>query len=81
MKVKESIDLIGKKTDIIKSKSLGFFAMSSGSFVYAIKEEVSILLNLGIWIVFALSAYGVIINLQKFSLLYKQLERIENDTI
>ena len=81
MKIKENIDLIGKKIDIIKSKSLGFFAMAGGSFVYAIKEDISVVLNLGIWMVFALSVYGIIVNLQKFTSLYTQLERIENDTI
>lgn len=81
MNVKENIDLIGKKVDIVKAKSLGFFAMAGGSFVYAIIEEISTLLNIGIWMVFALSVYGIIVNLQKFTALYIQLERVENDTI
>ena len=81
MKIKENIDLIGKKIDIIKSKSLGFMAMAGGSFVYAIKVEISYVLNIGIWIVFALSVYGIIVNLKKFGNLYYDLERIENDTI
>ena len=66
MGVKEHIDLIGKKIDIVKAKSLGFFAMAGGAFVYAIREEISVALNVGIWMVFALSAYGIIINLQLY---------------
>ena len=81
MNISEQVDIIAKKSEIVKVKSLGFIAMAGGSFVYALKEDTSMILNLGIWLVFALSVYGIIVNLQKFSSLYRQLERIEDDTV
>ncbi len=79
MDIKDSIDLIGKKIDIIKAKLFGFFAASGGSFVYIVKEDLSIFVTVGSLIIFLLGSYGIIINLRKFTDLYIQLERIEND--
>jgi hypothetical protein len=42
MELKNKIAIIGKKLDIIKSKTLGFMAMAGGSWIYAIKSDVSI---------------------------------------
>jgi len=77
MEMKNRIDIIGKKLDIIKSKTLGFMAMAGGSWIYAIKSDVSVLLNFGTWIVFALSTYGIIVNFTKLGTLYKTLEGLE----
>ena len=63
MNISEQVDIIAKKSEIVKAKSLGFIAMAGGSFVYAWKEDTSMILNLGIWLVFALSVYGIIVNL------------------
>ena len=81
MNVKDKIDIITKKLDIVKSKSIGFMAISGGSWIYAIKEENIIILSFGIWIVFTMAAYGIIVNFLKMGELYKDLERIERDTV
>jgi len=81
MNAKERVDLIAKKSEIVKTKLFVFMAIAGGAFVYALKESISLVLNFGIWLVFALSVYGIIVNLQKLSNLYRQLERIEDDTV
>jgi hypothetical protein len=81
MNIRERVDIVSKKLDIVKSKSIGFMAMSGGSWVYAIKSDPSTILNFGIWFVFALGAFGTIVNFLKMGELYKDLERIENDSI
>lgn len=81
MEPKEKIDIVAKKLDIIKSKLLGFMAISGGSWVYAIKGNDIVILSFGVWFVFVLGAYGTIVNFLKMGELYKDLERIENDTV
>ena len=81
MNTKEKVDIIAKKLDIVKSKAIGFMAISGGSWVYAIKINDINILGFGIWLVFALGAFGTIVNFLKMGELYKNLERIENDTV
>jgi len=77
MEIKEKIDLISKKVDIVKSKILGFMAIAGGSWLYAIKTDSKTFLDIGIWIAFILAGYGVIVNFSKLGNLYKELEEIE----
>lgn len=81
MNIKEKIDIIAKKLDIVKSKAIGFMAIAGGSWVYAIKINDVTILSFGIWLVFALGAFGTIVNFLKMGELYKNLERIEDDTV
>ena len=81
MNIKEKVDIIAKKLDIVKSKAIGFMAISGGSWVYAIKINDVTILSFGIWLVFALGAFGTIVNFLKMGELYKNLERIEDDTV
>jgi len=81
MNVKEKVDIIAKKLDIVKSKAIGFMAIAGGSWVYAIKIYDVTMLSFGIWLVFALGAFGTIVNFLKMGELYKNLERIEDDTV
>ena len=39
MNIKEKIDIIAKKLDIVKSKAIGFMAIAGGSWVYAIEPS------------------------------------------
>jgi len=81
MNVKVKVDIIAKKLDIVKSKAIGFMAIAGSSWVYAIKAEPVTFLSFGVWFVFALGAYGLIVNFLKMGELYKSLERIENDIV
>ena len=81
MNTKEKIEIVAKKLDIVKSKAIGFMAVSGGSWVYALKANEFTLLNFGIWLVFALGAFGMIVNFLKMGDLYKNLERIEDGIV
>ena len=81
MDIKEKVDIIAKKLDIVKAKAIGFMAISGGSWVYAMKEEHNSILSFGIWFIFALGTYGTIVNFLKMGEIYKDLERIENEYI
>ena len=81
MEIKEKIDIIAKKLNIVKSKGLGFMAIAGGSWVYAIKGNDIANLSFGVWFVFVLGAYGTIVNFLKMGEIYKDLERIEDDTV
>jgi len=76
MTVKEKIDIIGKKIEIIKAKTLGFMAIAGGAFISALKD-IDTFLKLGIWVVFTFSVIGILYNFSNFSKLYKELEGIE----
>lgn len=47
MTIKERVDIISKKTDIIKAKSLGFMAIAGGTYISAFKD-VDTFLKIGI---------------------------------
>lgn len=79
--IKTKIDIIGKKIDITKSKTLMFLATGGSSWIYAMKQDISQLLIFGAWIIFAISMYGIVVNVIRFRQLYTQLERLENDNI
>ncbi len=76
MNTKDKIDIIGKKIDIIKAKTLGFMAIAGGAYISALKD-VDTLLKVEIWVVFAFSVIGILYNFSNFTKLYKELERIE----
>ena len=77
MESKQQIDIIAKKLDIIKAKGIGFMAIRGSSWVYAVKDNSSNLIAVGAWVLFALSAIGVIVNFLKLGELYKDLEGLE----
>jgi len=60
MNIKEKVDIIAKKLDIVKSKAIGFMAIFGGSWVYATKGDPNTFLSFGIWFVFALGAFGTL---------------------
>jgi len=78
---KEKIDIIGKKIDITKSKTLVFLATGGSSWIYAVKAAIPEILVFGAWVMFAMSVFGTVVNVVRFGQLYKDLERIENDDI
>ena len=77
MNIKETTDIISKKTDIIKIKTFGFMAIAGGAFVSSFREDISLFLVFGIWGVFILGGYGTAVNFIKLTEIYKELEGIE----
>ncbi|HFU77882.1 MAG TPA: hypothetical protein ENK98_09090 [Epsilonproteobacteria bacterium] len=76
MDVKEKVDIIAKQADIIYKKIFIFSAIAGGSWIYGIKTNGY--LGIIIWIVFILSAIGLVVNLTRQGTLYIELEEIKN---
>ena len=81
MSRKEKIDIIGKKIDITKSKTLVFLATGGSSWIYAVKADMPQVLIFGAWDIFAMSVFGTVVNVVRFGELYKKLEGLEDDNI
>ena len=69
-------DIVAKQSDIIYKKVFVFLAVASGGWLYGIKANGY--LGLVVWSVFILSSIGVIFNLTKMGVLYKELEDLKN---
>jgi len=69
-------DIVAKQSDIIYKKVFIFTAIAGGGWLYGIKIDGY--LGFIIWSVFVLSALGVVVNLTKMGILYKELEDIKN---
>ena len=75
-KSKVLADIVAKQSDIIYKKVFVFVAVAGGSWLYGIKIDGYF--GYILWIVFVLSAIGVVSNLTKMGILYKELEDIKN---
>jgi len=75
-KNKVLIDIIAKQSEIIYKKIFVFVAVSGGSWMYGIK--IDDYFGFVLWIVFVLSGIGIVFNLTKMGILYKELEDIKN---
>ncbi len=76
MNTKEHADIIAKQADIVYKKIFIFSIIGGGSWIYGIKMNGYI--GIVLWIVFMLASVGLVINLTKQGLLYKELEEIKS---
>ena len=75
-KEKIRIEIITHQSDIIYKKLLIFSAIAGSSWLYGIKFTGYF--GFVIWMVFTLSVIGIVVNLTKMGLHYKELEDIKN---
>ena len=68
-------DVLAKQADIVYKKVFIFMAVSGGSWIYGVKTDGYF--GLVIWFAFTLSTVGVIANLGRMGILYKDLEEIK----
>jgi hypothetical protein len=76
MKVQERVDIIAKKLDIVKSKAIGFMAISGGSWVYALTIDETLFKKV-LFVCFAIASYGVFIGVLKLSDLHNELKGLK----
>ena len=76
MKLNDRVDIIAKQAEIIYKKVFIFSAIAGGSWIYGIKT--SGYFGLIIWVVFVLTAIGLVVNLTRQGTLYMELEDIKN---
>ncbi len=72
------IEIIGKEIEIYKVKLLLFMTIAGGSWVYALKL-FSISYGVVLVLIFAVSSFGVFLNVSKLGHIQKELKRLRND--
>jgi len=61
------LDTIKVQVDIAKSKLMVFLAIAGGSWVYGLKENISLIFTVASWVAFVVSSFGVFVNIGKLS--------------
>ena len=79
MNEKDKIDLLVKRAELIYKKLFIFLAIAGGSWIYGVRDTEDSLLRILVFVVFFLSAFGIILNLLKFGEIQKQLKEFGND--
>jgi hypothetical protein len=72
----KEIDIIKVEVEIVKSKLLTFLALSSGSWVYALKIDDALFKKV-LFVCFAIASYGVFIGVLKLSDLHNELKGLK----
>ena len=67
------IEILKVEVEIVKSKLLVFLAVSGGSWVYALKVDVT-LFKIVLLLSFSIAGYGVVINMLKLTDLHNKLK-------
>jgi hypothetical protein len=79
MDLKDKIDLLAKRADLIYKKLFIFLAISGGSWIYGLKDKEEVIVRIAVFFIFILSSLGIIVNLLKFGKIQKELEEITDD--
>ncbi|HHD81243.1 MAG TPA: hypothetical protein ENK99_06615 [Campylobacterales bacterium] len=73
--MKDKIDLLFKRAELIYKKLLIFLAIAGGSWIYGLKDhKMSSLLLILVAIVFVLSVIAIVVNLLKYGAIQKELK-------
>jgi hypothetical protein len=79
MEIKDKIDLLVKRAELIYKKLFIFLAIAGGSWIYGLKDTEGTILRIFVLIIFALSVVGIILNLLKFGEIQKELKEFCDD--
>lgn len=79
MSEKDKIDLLVKQAELIYKKLFIFLAIAGGSWIYGLRDTEDALLRVLVFVVFFLSAFGIILNLLKFGEIQKKLKGFSDD--
>lgn len=79
MDIKDKIDLLVKRAELIYKKLFIFLAIAGGSWIYGLKDTENALLRVVILGVFTLSTFAIILNLLKFGEIQKELKEFSDD--
>jgi len=79
MEIKDKIDLLVKRAELIYKKMFIFLAISGGSWIYGLKDAEETILRIAVLFIFTLSALGIILNLLKFGKIQNELKDLTND--
>jgi len=79
METKDKTDLLVKRAELIYKKMFIFLAIAGGSWIYGIKDTEIAIVRILVFLVFFLSAIGIILNLLKFGEIQKELKEFCDD--
>ena len=79
IELKDKIDLLVKRAELIYKKLFIFLAIAGGSWIYGIRDTEDSILRILVFLVFFLSALGIILNLLKFGEIQKKLKEFSDD--
>lgn len=77
MEIKDKIDLLSKKADVVYKKVIVLLAASGGSGSYAISG--SGVVNIALFVLFSFFIFGVIVNYFELNSIKKQLDNIDKE--
>jgi len=79
METKDKTDLLVKRAELIYKKMFIFLAIAGGSWIYGIKDTEIAIVRILVFLVFFLSAIGIILNSLKFGEIQKELKEFCDD--
>ena len=79
MEIKDKIDLLTKRAELIYKKMFIFLAIAGGSWIYGLKDTEGITVRIAALIIFAMAAIGIILNLLKFGKIQNELKELADD--
>ncbi len=79
MELKDEIGLVVKRAELIYKKLFIFLAIAGASWIYGIRDTEDAILRILVFLVFFLSAIGIILNLLKFGEIQKKLKEFSDD--
>jgi len=79
MQIKEIIDLLSKKADIVYKKIVILLAASGGTGSYAISVNDVLYVKIGLFLLFGFFIIGVIVNYFELNKIKKQLDNFNKE--
>ena len=79
MEIREKMDLLVKRAELIYKKMFIFLAIAGGSWVYGLRDAEETILRMAVLLIFGLSALGIILNLLKFGKIQNRLKELMDD--
>ena len=79
MQLKDKIDLIDKKTNIVNKKLIAFLAIAGGTWLYGINPDKNLYVTIAASLGFFISLVGIAVNILKLSELQNRLKGLDDE--
>ena len=79
MELKDKIDIISKKADIVNKKLIAYLAIAGGTWLYGVNPDIIPIIKILSSIVFLMSIFGIFASILKLSDLQQQLKGFINE--
>ena len=79
MQLKDKIDLIDKKANIVNKKLIAFLAIAGGTWLYGINHDKNLYVTIAASLGFFISLVGIAVNILKLSELQNRLKGLDDE--